>query len=95
MKDAGYSTLYVKLHLEETFPLHAQEAYILYMDKAPEEKRMMLPVEQSTYERYKQFWQTLETRAQSGAQLEQIGVQMRDEFGDTYWWYNIFGKKQL
>ena len=86
---------YVKLHLEETFPLHAQEAYILYMDKAPEEKRMMLPVEQSTYERYKQFWQTLETRAQSGAQLEQIGVQMRDEFGDTYWWYNIFGKKQL
>ena len=86
---------YVKLHLDETFPLHAQEAYILYMDKAPEEKRMMLPVEQSTYERYKKFWKTLETKAQSGAQLEQIGIQMREEFGDTYWWYNIFGKKQI
>ena len=28
---------YVKLHLDEEFPLHAMEAYILYMDKAPEE----------------------------------------------------------
>jgi len=84
---------YVKLHLDETFPLHAQEAYILYMDKAPEQKRMMLPVEQSTYERYKKFWNTLETKAQAGVQLEQIGNLMREEFGDTYWWYNIFGKK--
>ena len=47
---------YVKLHLDEQFPLHAMEAYILFMDKAPEEKRMMLPVEQSVYERYKKFW---------------------------------------
>ena len=30
---------YVKLHPDEAFPLHAQEAYIMYMDKAPEEKQ--------------------------------------------------------
>ena len=84
---------YVKLHLDETFPLHAMEAYILYMDKAPEEKRMMLPVEKSVYERYKQFWATLESHAKPGMTIEEVGEMMRADFGDTYWWYNIFGRK--
>ena len=84
---------YVKLHLDETFPLHAEEAYILYMDKAPEEKRMMLPVEKSVYERYKQFWATLESHAKPGMTIEEVGEMMRAEYGDTYWWYNIFGRK--
>ena len=86
---------YVKLHMEEEFPLHAMEAYILYMDKAPEEKRMMLPVEQSVYERYKQFWATLERKAKPGMAIETIGEEMRKDFGDTYWWYNIFGRKPI
>ena len=84
---------YVKLHLDETFPLHAMEAYILYMDKAPEEKRMMLPVEKSVYERYKQFWAALESHAKPGMTIEEVGEMMRAEYGDTYWWYNIFGRK--
>ena len=86
---------YVKLHLEEQFPLHAMEAYILYVDKAPEEKRMMLPVEQSVYERYKKFWATLESKAEPGMTIEKVGEEMREEFGDTYWWYNIFGRKPI
>ena len=86
---------YVKLHLDEEFPLHAMEAYILYMDKAPEEKRMMLPVERSVYERYKQFWATLESIAKPGMTIVEVGEQMREAYGDTYWWYNIFGKKPL
>ena len=84
---------YVKLHLDETFPLHAEEAYILYMDKAPEEKRMMLPVEKSVYECYKQFWAALESHAKPGMTIEEVGEMMRAEYGDTYWWYNIFGRK--
>lgn len=86
---------YVKSHMNEQFPVHAQEAYILYMDKAPEEKRMMLPVEQTTYNRYKLFWETLKTVAKPGMTILQIGEEMRKEFGDTYWWYNIFGKKPI
>ena len=86
---------YVKLHLDEQFPLHAMEAYILYIDKAPEEKRMMLPVEQSVYERYKRFWATLEGKAKPGMTIEKVGEEMREEFGDTYWWYNIFGRKPI
>ena len=86
---------YVKLHMDEEFPAHAQEAYILFLDKAPEEKRMMLPVEQSVYERYKQFWATLEKKAKPGMKLEQVGKEMYEEFGDTYWWYNLFGRKPI
>ena len=86
---------YVKSHMDEEFPEHAQEAYILYMDKAPEEKRMMLPVNQTVYDRYKQFWETLENLAKPGMTLEQAGEDMREKYGDTYWWYNIFGKKPI
>ena len=86
---------FVKLHMDDQFPLHAMEAYILYMDKAPEEKRMMLPVEKSVYERYKQFWAALETKAKPGMTIEKVGEEMRKDFGDTYWWYNIFGRKPI
>ena len=86
---------YVQLHLDEEFPLHAMEAYILYMDKSPEEKRIMLPVEQSVYDRYKQFWATLEGLARPGMTVEEVGEEMRGEFGDTYWWYNLFGRKPI
>ena len=85
----------MKLHMNEEFPVHAQEAYILYMDKAPEEKRMMIPVEQAVYERYKSFWATLESLAKPGMALGMIGEEMRQEFGDTYWWYNLFGRKPI
>ena len=86
---------YVKLHMNEQFPVHAQEAYILYMDKAPEEKRMMIPVEQAVYDRYKLFWTTLEEKAKPGMTLDQAGEELREEFGDTYWWYNLFGRKPI
>lgn len=84
---------YVKTHLDEQFPEHAQEAYILFMDKAPEKKRMMLPVEQTIYERYKLFWKDLKSRVKPGMTLDEVSEDMRKQWGDTYWWYNIFGKK--
>ncbi len=84
---------YVKTHMDEEFPIHAMEAYILYMDKAPEEKRMMLPVEQSVYDRYKRFWATLTSKVRPGTTMEKVEEEMRQDFGDTYWWYNIFGRK--
>ncbi len=82
---------YVQLHPNEAFPLHAQEAYIMYMDKAPEEKRMMLPIEKPVFERYKQFWDTLEGLIKSGLKQEEISTRMHNQWGDTYWYYNIFG----
>lgn len=84
---------YLKLHNGENFPIHAQEAYIMYMDKAPEEKRMMIPVEQKTYDNYKKFWATLEELVRSGVSQNEIPEKMKAEFGGTYWYYNIFAKK--
>lgn len=83
---------YVKLHMNEHFPMHAQEAYILYMDKSPEKKRMMLPVEQSVYDRYKQFWESIDRRAKPGMTIGTIAEEIREEWGDTYWYYNLFGR---
>ena len=56
---------------------------------------MMLPVEQSVYERYKQFWAKMEKVAKPGMTLDKVGEDMREEFGDTFWWYNIVGRKPL
>ena len=86
---------WVTLHMNEEFPVHVQEAYILYMDKAPEEKRMMIPVNEDIFNRYKQFWKVLESKAKPGMTIEQVGEMMREEFGDTYWWYNIFAIKPI
>lgn len=84
---------YVELHPDAHFPLHAQEAYIMYLDKAPEEKRMMLPVEQSVYDRYKQFWAALEGHVKQGLKPEEISSKMCGQWKETYWYYNIFGNK--
>ncbi|MBR6181464.1 MAG: hypothetical protein IKQ77_09665 [Prevotella sp.] len=86
---------YVKMNPDAKFPLHAQEAYIMYMDKSPEEKQIMLPVEQPVYDRYKKFWETLENLIKSGVKQDEIGARMHGEWGDTYWYYNIFGRKAL
>ena len=86
---------WVKLHINDDFPVHVQEAYILFMDKAPEEKRMMIPVNEDIFNRYKQFWKVLESKAKPGMTIEQAGEMMREEFGDTYWWYNIFAIKPI
>lgn len=85
---------FVKLHQDEAFPVHAQEAYILFMDKAPEEKRMMIPVSEEIYDRYKQFWAVLEGLLRSGVNQTEIQDRMSKEYGDTYWFYNIFGRKK-
>ena len=84
---------FVKLHMNEAFPVHAQEAYILYMDKAPEAKRMMLPVDEKIYERYKKFWEVLGQKVKPGIKLGTVAEEMLDEWGDTYWYYNIFGRQ--
>lgn len=84
---------FVKTHENEEFPVHAQEAYILYLDKAPEEKRVMIPVQEDIYERYQEFWTAFESLVRSDMDRKQIPVKMHEVFGDTFWYYNIFGRK--
>ena len=84
---------YLNSHVGEDFPVHAQEAYILFMDKAPEENRMMIPVEEDIYNRYKQFRKVLSQRVKPGVTIGKVAEDMRGEWGGTYWWYNFFGRK--
>ena len=84
---------YLKLHEGEDFALHAQEAYILFMDKAPEEKRMMIPVEETVYNRYKQFLEVMARLVKPGKTIGQVAGEMRGEWGDTYWYYYFFGRQ--
>ena len=84
---------YLKLHEGDIFPLHAQEAYILFMDKAPEEKRMMIPVEETVFNRYKQFSEVLAKQAKPGITIGKVAEIMRAEWGDTYWYYYFFGRQ--
>lgn len=86
---------YLRLHKGEFFPVHAQEAYILFMDKAPEEKRMMLPVEENVYNHYKQFCEALAKHVKPGKTIGQVAEEMRGEWGDTYWYYNYFGRQYV
>ena len=84
---------YLKLHEGEDFPVHAQEAYILFMDKAPEEKRMMIPIEETVYNRYKQFLEIMAKLVKPGKTIGQVAEEMEGEWGDTYWYYYFFGRQ--
>ena len=84
---------YLKRHEGELFPKHAQEAYILFMDRYPEGKRMMLPVEQDIYDRYIKFCDTLGRKVKPGLILGRVAEDMHDEWGDTYWYYYFFGRQ--
>ena len=84
---------FVKLHRDEDFPVHAQEAYILYIDKFPEEKRMMLPVEEAVYNRYKQFCEVLARLVKPGKTIGMVAGEMGKEWGDSYWYYFYFGRQ--
>ena len=84
---------FIKTHMGEEFPVPVAEAYIMYMDKAPEKKRVMIPINKDLYERYKRFWTSLEQYARSGLGREAIAEKMRPSYGDTYWYYNIFSRR--
>ena len=84
---------FARLHINEDFPVHAQEAYILFIDKFPEEKRMMLPVEEAVYNRYKKFCDTLAGQIKPGKTIGQAAKEMHEEWGDTYWYYHYFGRQ--
>ena len=84
---------YLKLHEGEDFPVHAQEAYIIFMDKAPEERRMMIPVEETIYNRYKKFQEAMARLVKPGKTIGKVAEEMRGEWGDTYWYYYFFGRQ--
>ena len=84
---------YLQTHEGELFPVHAQEAYIHFMDKNPEEKRLMIPVEQDIYDHYKRFSETLARLVKPGKTIGMVAEEMRKDWGNTYWYYFYFGRQ--
>jgi len=54
---------------------------------------MIAPVSEEIFNRYNAFWETLGDLVQSGMSKEQVSKEMKPEFGDTYWYYNIFSRR--
>ncbi len=54
---------------------------------------MMIPIEEEIYDRYKQFNKALTEHVKPGKTIGEAAKEMRDEWGDTYWYYNIFGRQ--
>ena len=84
---------FFKMHDGEDFPLHAQEAYILFMDKAPEEKHMIIPVEEDVYNSYKRFLEAMSKQVKPGRTIGDVAKKMHGEWGNTYWYYYFFGRQ--
>jgi hypothetical protein len=63
------------------------------MDKAPEERRMMIPVEENVYNRYKQFLEAMAKHVKPGKTIGDVAEKMRGEWDDTYWYYYFFGRQ--
>ena len=53
----------------------------------------MLPIEETIYNRYKQFRGALENRVKPGKTIGTVAEEMRGEWGDTYWYYYYFGRQ--
>ena len=53
----------------------------------------MLPVEEDIYNRYKQFREVLGQRMKPGLTFGEVAEDMREEWGNTYWYYYIFGRQ--
>ena len=61
--------------------------------KDPEKKRMMIPVEETVYNRYKQFLEVMTKLVKPGKTIGQVAEEMRGEWGNAYWYYYFFGRQ--
>lgn len=83
---------YARLNKTEYIPREYEEAYCLFVDKNPGKFPYRIKISQETMERYKSFWDNGNRYAEYGYGEEGIKEALRDEYGDTYWWFNAFGR---
>lgn len=77
----------------KVLPLHVQEAYVMYRDKFPAENfPFEVKVNSTVEERYQRYWNMGVKYAKQGKNQQLIGEALREKWGDTYWWFNSFGR---
>lgn len=74
-------------------PVHYQEAYMIMQDNyhvdLPFEVRLSPVLEQ----RYRAYGSALHSAQAQGMSEEDTGESLRQEWGSTYWWYLMYGRK--
>lgn len=73
-------------------PINYQEAAYLYTQLEPQTAPMQnMPFDQQRIvQRYQAFTQMSQAYLRQGMTPEQVGVAMKDAFGDTFWWFYFF-----
>lgn len=83
---------YVNTHKGEPLPTQYQEAFCLFMDQAAVNFPIQIDISPEIASRYKAF---LEDGSSYAKYLDENGTReaMRPEWGETYWWFNAFGRQ--
>lgn len=83
---------YAKSFKGESIPTAYEEAYCLFAGRFPERFPYKAKVRPSTMENYKRFMAEGNSCGQYASSEEEIGQQLFDNWGGTYWWFNAFGR---
>ena len=84
---------YVYTHKSNTIPTQYEEAYCLFQDKTGVKFPFELKISPATQERYQSFWDAGNNYARCGMNEDAVREAMREDWGETYWWFNAFGRK--
>lgn len=79
---------------DDYLPQSYEEAYCLFVDKVPDAFPYRITISDATTQKYKSFQADCSRYAQYGHDQKSIGEMLKNEWGNTYWWYNAFAPKK-
>lgn len=83
---------YIVKNKGKRIPKSYQEAYCLFADKVPVKIPYEVKISPEIVEKYKAFWATGNSYAQYYGTEDAVREAMAEEWGNTYWWFNAFGR---
>ena len=85
-------TEYVSSHKDEKLPRSFQEAYIMFNDAKHVDSLLEVKISPEVMQDYNAFWAEGQGYANMGMDRNAVSASMWEKWGDTYWWYNAFGR---
>lgn len=84
---------YVATHKGQPLPKAYQEAYVMFEEMRPVEMSFNVDVPPTVRQNYHNFWAEGQGYAHQGMTKEQVAEMMLTNWGNTYWWFNAFGRE--
>lgn len=85
---------YASYHPDQILPQHYQEAYCMFMEMAPVELPFKVTINRSIIDAYQSFRKQYDALVNAGYDSEKIGRTMKNQWGGSYWWHNLFGRSK-